>query len=387
LGELALNRERAEEDAEKAKRLQQQFSFYKKVQLLNEDIQTDWLASLGKVASAYLAQSNYVQALQFGQERLKISQSRKSLEQTNDVWRWQMLLALDQIGNVYEARGDPDAAIGAFRHDLTIAQELSAKYPTNSIYERSVGVAFYQLARTFQTRKDFAEAVNYFGDAVGVAQRIFERQPTASRAAEDLSSWLDVLAQALNKKGDTNAVVAHWEQAAKFYERVHQQLKKSGNEDAWSVSPANAYSKLSAWHLAHGNAQQAKAAIVKETEFTTEALKQMPSSGGYGGLAFEYCKVGNYAAAKQAAEKALALVKPNENAVWIYGNLAHAEMFLGNQTEAERIHRQYRDVPEIGNGSTGYSWKKATQDDFELFDKLEIRHPGMDAIRRLLGIN
>ena len=98
-----------------------------------------------------------------------------------------------------------------------------------------------------------------------------------------------------------------------------------------------------------------------------------------GSLAYNLVLARDFARALEAADQAIS-VSPDR--IFIYGNRAHALMFLDRTEEARAIYLQYRGKANVIGEK---SWETTVLDDFAELHKAGLNHPLMDEIASLFG--
>jgi tetratricopeptide (TPR) repeat protein len=98
--------------------------------------------------------------------------------------------------------------------------------------------------------------------------------------------------------------------------------------------------------------------------------------GLIGSLAYRFVLAGNFVRALEAADQAIALA-PNE--IWIWGNRAHALMFLDRTDEARDLYLKYRGTKNV---VAEKSWEASVRDDFAELRMAGLAHPLMEEIEK-----
>ena len=96
----------------------------------------------------------------------------------------------------------------------------------------------------------------------------------------------------------------------------------------------------------------------------------------FGGLAYDFLLARDFAAALEAAEQTIAVAP---ELIFIYGNRAHALMFLGRVDEARALYLKYRGTKNVQDDK---SWETVTLQDFAELRKAGLKHPLMDEIEK-----
>lgn len=95
-----------------------------------------------------------------------------------------------------------------------------------------------------------------------------------------------------------------------------------------------------------------------------------------GGLSFSLLKVGSFNEALQASNRAIDL-EPDE--IWLKTNKAHALLFLDIKHDAIQIYSKYKNDKAFENKT----FKEATFEDFDIFQKLGLPDEKMQIVRKL----
>jgi len=98
-----------------------------------------------------------------------------------------------------------------------------------------------------------------------------------------------------------------------------------------------------------------------------------------GSLAYAMILEGDFSQALEAADEAIS-VAPDR--IFIYGNRAHALMFLGRPDEARAIYLQYRGKTNVVGEK---SWETTVLDDFAEMRKAGLSELLMDEIESVFG--
>ena len=93
-----------------------------------------------------------------------------------------------------------------------------------------------------------------------------------------------------------------------------------------------------------------------------------------GGLAYRFILARDFATALEATDQAIALAP---DVIFLYGNRAHALMFLGRVDEARTLYLKYRGRQKVVDEK---SWEATVLDDFAELRKVGLTHPLMDEI-------
>ena len=101
--------------------------------------------------------------------------------------------------------------------------------------------------------------------------------------------------------------------------------------------------------------------------------------GQIGSLSYRLVLASDFTKALEVADEALSL-SPDQ--IWIYGNRAHALMFLGQADEARAIYVQYRGKSNVVGEK---SWETTVLDDFAELRKAGLTRPLMDEIESVFG--
>lgn len=105
---------------------------------------------------------------------------------------------------------------------------------------------------------------------------------------------------------------------------------------------------------------------------------QASLAASYNSLSWYLLFAKDYKGAKVASEQSMALQKDR---VFHCGNLAHAYLFSGEFTEAEKIYTTYK-----GRAVEGQTWEYWIADDFRKFREAGLEQPDMRKIEKRLGI-
>lgn len=100
------------------------------------------------------------------------------------------------------------------------------------------------------------------------------------------------------------------------------------------------------------------------------------SIGRIASVAYRFVLVRDFRNALEASDQAIALAPEK---IWIYGNRAHALMFLGRADEARVIYLRYRGEQNVLDGTP---WETLTLNDFTEMRKAGLKHPLMDEIEK-----
>lgn len=96
----------------------------------------------------------------------------------------------------------------------------------------------------------------------------------------------------------------------------------------------------------------------------------------FGSLAYRFVLAGNFSMALETADVAIALMP---DLIYVYGNRAHALMFLGRVEEARALYLKYRGEENVDEGK---SWETTVLDDFAELRKAGLTHPLMIEIEQ-----
>jgi tetratricopeptide (TPR) repeat protein len=148
-----------------------------------------------------------------------------------------------------------------------------------------------------------------------------------------------------------------------------------------------AYDEVGDVLVAQGNLAEALKSFRDGLAIRERLAKADPNNAGWqrdlqftigriGGLAYKLVLVREFATALEVADQAIALA-PNK--IWIYGNRAHALMFLGRADEARALYLQYRGEQKVQGEK---SWEAVTLEDFAEMRAAGLMHPLMDEIEK-----
>jgi hypothetical protein len=98
--------------------------------------------------------------------------------------------------------------------------------------------------------------------------------------------------------------------------------------------------------------------------------------GSIGGLSYKFVLAHGFTTALRVADQVIPLA-PTE--IWLYGNRAHALMFLDRVDEARAIYLQFRGEKNVVGDK---AWKAVVLEDFAELRKAGLMHPLMDEIEK-----
>jgi tetratricopeptide (TPR) repeat protein len=169
---------------------------------------------------------------------------------------------------------------------------------------------------------------------------------------------------------------------------IRERLAKADpNNAGWQRDLSVSYNKVGDVLVAQGNLPEALKSFRYSLAIRERLAKADPTNAGWqhdlqfsvtqiGGLAYRFVLARDFDRALAAADQATA-VAPDK--IWIYGNRAHALMFLGRVNEARALYLQYRGEK---NAVGEKPWETAILVDFAEMRKAGLAHSLMDEIEK-----
>jgi tetratricopeptide (TPR) repeat protein len=303
----------------------------------NAGWQRDLSVSLNKIGDVQVMLGDLTGAVASYHGSLSIIRRLVQSDPGNTGWRRDLSLSNERLGVVQAAQGDLDAALSSYKEGLDIMQRLAESDPGNADWQRDLSASFERVGYVQVAQRRFADARLSYGDSLAITERLAKSDPGNA-------SWQRGLSVSYVNFGDLQVAQDDLTGALKSYRDSLAIRKRLA-----ALDPSNAQ-----WQ--------------NDLQFVIERI---------GSLAFNCVLARDFARALDAADQAISLA-PGE--IWIYGNRAHALMFLGRTDEARAVYLRYRGQKIDQNGK---SWEAAVLEDFADLRKAGLAHPLMDEIEKL----
>jgi tetratricopeptide (TPR) repeat protein len=219
-----------------------------------------------------------------------------------------------------------------------VAERLAKAEPDNPRRQRSIAIAYDRIGGVEVTRGDLTAALAAFRASYAIRERLAKSDPTNTAWQRDLSVVTNNIGNVLASQGELMQALAAFRSAL----MIRQALIKLG--------PRNGQ-----WQ--------------KDLQTSADRL---------GELSYKFVLARDFATALTVVDEAITVAP---GTIWLYGNRAHALMFLGRTDEARALYLQYR-------GRTGVegnkSWTDVITADFTELRQAGLTSPLMDQIETAL---
>ena len=296
----------------------------------------DYYINLGKYTQAHfffkeilrLEAQHYLASLGFGnlyfkqkKYKLAIQHYQKSLAYKSSIYNTWILL-----GDAYHAVKQYDKALSAYKQVLKLKPRLT-----------SVHLKCSALFLTMDKRPQAVETLN----------TILKYEPKNAYVLQQLA---DIYA----KIGKPNRAIANYLKA----------LKIEPNNAVYVIRLGILYSNLECYQQAY--------------DLTLEASKRIKNLTLLGNLSFYAIFIRDYQTAIKAAKQAIALDITKTN-IWLYTNLMHAYLYLGDYQMALDILYTYKVTKARGLDNLS-NFGKLILKDYERFVDFQVEHPYLKKI-------
>jgi tetratricopeptide (TPR) repeat protein len=298
------------------------------------------IAATGAGIMAYRAQQNAVRAEQQAvAERDRATRSFKLAQRTAES------LVFDIARGLRNVQGMSAETVKKILQTAKATfDQLAAAAPDDLTLQRSRSVMLNEFGNTYLTLGDLEAALQAYREGLAIAERL------AIGAADP--QWQGDLARSYDQR-----------ELSVSYDRIGNVLVAQGKLDE----------ALKAYRNGLAIAERLAAADPSNTQWQNDLQY---SIGRLGGLAYRFVLARDFGRALEAADQMIFLA-PNE--IWLYGNRAHALLFLGRLDEARALYLQYRGKKKVLGEK---SWETAVLEDFAELRKAGLTHPLMDEIEK-----
>jgi tetratricopeptide (TPR) repeat protein len=300
----------------------------------------DWLRDLGigyeRVGLVLMQQRKFDQALPTFQQRLQIAQTLANDDPNNGEYQNNLAVAHNKIGDVLSAQGQLDDALAAYRQALVIRQKLVASDQANAAWQRGLAISSNLIGNILARRGSFDEALAAFQQGLVIEQKLVKQDPNNVAWQSDLFASYMAIGRLLVRT-----------------EKLDDALRMLRDGLAVAGMQTKAHPENAGWQ---GNLRNA--------------------IGQIGALSFRFLLVREFGTGLEAVDEAIALAP---DMVWLYGNRAHALLFLDRIDDARALYLQYRGRKNVLNQK---SWEEIILEDFTELRKAGLAHALMDEIEK-----
>jgi tetratricopeptide (TPR) repeat protein len=285
------------------------------------------------------AQGNQSAALASYQAYRDIMLRLVQLDPGNAAWQYDLAYSYHRLGGLALAGNQLTAASENFDAGRAIIMRLTAKDPRNTRWQWELAILDDALAKVSLVWGDLAAALVAFQAAREIMARLVELDPANIGWQQDLSAASMNIGVVLAGQG-------RLQEALQSYRDVLVVLDRLAAIDRSFVQPP------------------------KDRQLAVDRI---------GTLAYRLVLVHDFSSALDAVDRAIALA-PDK--IWLYGNRAHALMFLGREDEARAIYLRFHGTR---NAMGEKSWDAMVLEDFAELRKAGLAHPLMDEIEKQLA--
>jgi tetratricopeptide (TPR) repeat protein len=253
-------------------------------------------------------------------------------------WQDNLIVGYERAGSALASVGDMAGALAMYRDGLAAAQRLAEKAPDNPRWERAVAIGYERIGGVQAAQDDFAGALASFRASLALRQRLARSAPTNLALQRDLSV-------VTNNVGNMLALQGELKEALEYF-RVALAIRKD--------------------------------LITRDSRNRQWQQDLQISADRLGALAYKFVLARDFVTALAVVDEAIAVAP---GTIWLYGNRAHALMFLGRTDEARALYLQYRGRAGVEGDK---SWADVIGVDFADLRKAGLTNPLMDEIETAL---
>jgi tetratricopeptide (TPR) repeat protein len=284
-----------------------------------------------------MKQGDLAGTLESYRKSVAISEQLTKIDPSNATWRRTLLVELNKVGDVEREQNNLTDALSSYQAGVEIITKLAQSDRKNALWQADLSNSYDKLGDVKVTQGDFADALKFYRDAFAITNRLAKSDPSSADLQRDLSISWDKIAYVEQNKGIFSDALQSYRNSL----IIRQQLVAL---DASNKQAADDLQYVIGW---------------------------------IGGLAYPAIVGRDFATALQCADQAISLTSDQ---LWLYGNRAHALMFLGRTSEARAIYLKYRGEKINDQGDI---WDAAILKDFAEFRKQGLFNALMDEIGRL----
>jgi tetratricopeptide (TPR) repeat protein len=301
-----------------------------------------------------------------------------------------MLPAVDLlIGGELARQGRVDEALALLRDAYETLKALTAKASSSGAFEdylqAFIGITGSQLAQMLFEQGKLDEALAIFSEGNAIFKALVAKDASNLQWQGNLALSDIQIGDVLKAQGKVDEALAAYRDSFAISEML---VTKEPSQTPWQHALSVAYVKVAEALTGLGKLDEALADYRDGLPIIKALVAQDPSNAehqlvllqgyanGIGGLAYLFVLTRNFGTALEAADQAIALAP---QLIFLYGNRAHALMFLGRVDEARTLYLKYRGTKNVVGDK---SWETATLDDFAELRKAGLSHPLMEEIEK-----
>jgi tetratricopeptide (TPR) repeat protein len=348
---------------------------------------SEWLRDLSfgheRMGKVQVAQNNLDDALQSyrasvtTRERLiKIDPTNKSL--AHDLW-----IAYSAVASVQIKQGNLDDALTSDRAALAILDPLANSDSGNTNWQGDLSLSYNRIADLQSRHGNLDDALTSYRAALAILDRLAKSDPGNTDWQRDLAFSYDRTADLQSKQGNLDDALTSYRAALAIFDRL---AKSDPDNTDWQSGLAFTYNRTADLQSKQGNLSGVfdsyQASLAATKRFLNRSSKQWPGAEKFftshlGDLAYNFILARDFAHSLEASDLAISLAP---DAIWLYGNRAHALMFLGRTDEARSLYLKYRNEANVQDGKT---WQTVILEDFTQLRKAGLANPLMAEIQSL----
>jgi tetratricopeptide (TPR) repeat protein len=208
------------------------------------------------------------------QDYKRLAERLIAIEPTNEDWQAEVGYANSNLGTLLYEQGRFDSASAIFASELDSATHLGEKDPREFKRQMRIAQANARLANIRYVQGRFPEAADYRKAEISIYDRVNALNPKNNESREAQSISERSLARILLEMGETSAAINQLQLA--LAGSLH--LIEVDNENAnWIESTAAAFTALAEAYEYVGATKNAKEAIRRAKELTTQLVERDPS--------------------------------------------------------------------------------------------------------------
>jgi tetratricopeptide (TPR) repeat protein len=304
-----------------------------------EHWQDDLAAALDKIGDLALDQDSLDDALKVFRESLAIRARLADTDQADPRRQFRLATSHERVGDVYRAQKKREDALDAYQKSRAIFERLAAADPDSAQRQRDLWISYHRLASVLSGPPEkLAEALTLYRDSLAIAERQAGRDGNDIRWQHDLAVTHERIGDVLDEQDNLDDAAAAYRASL----TVREWLAEAAPDDA------------------------------------DRRRELLGTVGKLGDLAYKLLLAGQFAAALECADQAIALA-PEQ--IWIQTNRAHALMFLGRVDDARALYLRYRGERLEGDRS----WEAVVIEDFAELRRAGHTHRIMREIETLFG--
>ena len=340
-----------------------------------------------KMVDLLLAQSKADEALAPALDALAIRRSLAAkdgsdAERQLDVW-----IANGKVGVVQLAQDKRDMALATFRTGLAMAEAVAAAHPDNGRYQSAVSLAHEAIGEVLTDQGNLDEALADYRASRDILETLSAQNPDDMELRVRLAANEDAVGDIMKSQDELDDALAAYREGLAI--RRALVAKDAENRD-WQRDLSISCGEVGDVLVAQRRPEEALAAY-RERLAIARALAAADADNAQwrddlqsaivaiGGAAYSLVLAKDFMQGLDAADEAISLAGDQ---IWIYGNRAHALMFLDHADEARAIYLKYRGTQDVLDGK---SWEATVLADFAEFRMSGLANPLMDEIEKLFA--